>query len=48
MYNVHTGLNQKKRSVLMYYIYNSILNIDSTNIGTIYTKRHYHLPYVVY
>ena len=32
----------------MFYSYNSILNIDSMNIDTIYNKRHYHLPYVAY
>ena len=41
-------LISKKRSVLMYYSYNSILNIDSMNIDTIYNKRYYHLPYVAY
>ena len=30
----------KKQSILMYYSYNSILNIDSMSIDTIYKKRH--------
>ena len=41
-------LISKNRSLVMYYSYSSILNIDSMNIDTIYNKRHCYLPYVAY